>query len=401
MAKVCIIGFGCIGSGTYEILKQNKSIISERAGKDIEVKYIVDIRDFSQHEVAPLITTDFSKVLSDSEVDVVVECMGGTTIAYDYTKAALESGKSVVSSNKELVAYKGDELSKLAQSKGVKYLYEASVGGGIPIIRPINTSLCANNITEITGILNGTTNYILTKMLCDGAKFETALSDAQKLGYAERDPSADVEGFDTGKKISILSSMALGKKVNFEDVHTEGITKVALEDIEYAEAIDSTIKLFGKFKKCEDGNEVYVAPMIVNNKNLLYGVDDVFNAILVKSDMLGDSLYYGRGAGKLATASAVVSDVMDAVLNADSVYTPSWDGTDTRIIKSYDDVRNSFMVRIKNTDGAFELALKRFDNVKTLEIKDGEFAIITGEIKVKELNASLEGLEVISMYAFA
>lgn len=401
MAKVCIIGFGCIGSGTYEILKQNRCIISERAGEEIEVKYIVDIRDFSQHEVAPLVTTDFTKVLSDSEVNVVVECMGGTTVAYDYTKAALEAGKSVVSSNKELVAAKGDELSLIAREKGVKYLYEASVGGGIPIIRPINTSLCANNITEITGILNGTTNYILTKMLSEGAKFETALSDAQKLGYAERDPSADVEGFDTGKKISILSSMALGKKVNFEDVNTEGITKVTLEDIEYAEAIDSTIKLFGKFKRCEDGNEAYVAPMIVGRKSPLYGVDDVFNAILVKSDMLGDSLYYGRGAGKLATASAVVSDVMDAVLNADSLYTPAWEPADSRIIKSYDDVRNSFMVRIRSTEGAFELALERFDNVKTLEIKDGEFAIITGEIKVKELKKSLEGLDVISMYAFA
>ncbi len=401
MAKVCIIGFGCIGSGTYEVLKENKDIIAKRVGETIEVKYVVDIRDFSQHEVAPLVTTDFSKVLSDSEVTIVVEAMGGTTYAYDYSKAALESGKTVVTSNKELVAAKGDELSKLAESKGVKYLYEASVGGGIPIIRPMTSSLGANNITEITGILNGTTNYILTKMLCDGAKFETALSNAQKLGYAESDPTADVEGFDTGKKISILSSMAIGKKVNFEDVHTEGITKVTLEDIEYAEAIDSTIKLIGKFKRCDDGDEVLVAPMIISKDSPLYGVDDVFNAILVKGDMLGDSLYYGRGAGKLATASAVVSDVMDAVYNASSPYKPAWESSDSKIIKNYADIKAAFMVRIKAADGALDLVLSRFNNAKTMEIKAGEFAVITEEITVDTLNASLEGLDVISAYAFA
>ncbi len=401
MSKVCIIGFGCIGSGTYEILKQNKDIISKRTGTDIDVKYIVDIRDFSQHEVAPLVTADFDKVLSDSEVDVVVECMGGTTYAYDYTKKALLAGKNVISSNKELVAHSGDELSLIAMEKGVKYLYEAAVGGGIPIIRPITSSLCANNIVEITGILNGTTNYILTKMLSDGSSFESALSDAQKLGYAERDPSADIEGWDTGKKISILSSMAVGKKIDFRHVHTVGITKVTLEDIEYAEAIGATIKLIGKYKKCSDGIEVYVEPMIVSDNSPLYGVDDVFNAILVNGDMLGDSLYYGRGAGKLATASAVVSDVMDAVLNTSSPYTPAWEPCEDRICKEYDDVRNSFVVRIKNTDNAFDIALQRFDNVKTLEIKDGEFAIITGDMTVSELNKSLEGLDVISGYATA
>lgn len=400
MAKVCIIGFGCIGSGTYEILKENKKIISERVGESIDVKYIVDIRDFSQHEVAPLVTTDFTKVTGDPEVNVVVECMGGTTIAYDYTKAALLSGKNVISSNKELVAAHGDELSQIAADKGVKYLYEASVGGGIPIIRPMMSSLCANNITEITGILNGTTNYILTKMLSEGTSFEAALSDAQKLGYAERDPSADVEGWDTGKKISILSSMATGSKVDFRDVNTKGITGVTLEDIEYAESLGATIKLFGKYKKTVDGTEVYVEPMVVYSDNPLYGVDDVFNAILVKGDMLGDSLYYGRGAGKLATASAVVSDVMDAVLNTAAPYIPAWKDTGRGNVKAYDEVRNSFMVRVKNDDGAFRTVLDRFENAKTIEIKDGEFAVITGEIKVSELTKALDGLNVISQYAF-
>ena len=401
MAKICIIGFGCIGSGTYEVLKQNKDIIAKRAGESIEVKYIVDIRDFSEHEVAPLVTTDFSKVLSDSEVTVIAETMGGTTYAYDYTKAALESGKSVITSNKELVALKGDELSLLAQSKGVKYLYEAAVGGGIPIIRTIAGSLGANNITEITGILNGTTNYILTKMLSEGTGFGDALSDAQKLGYAEQDPTADVEGFDTGKKISILSSMALGRKVNFADVYTEGITRVSLEDIEYAEAVDCTIKLIGKFKRCDDGDDVLVAPMLIHKSSPLYGVDDVFNAVLVKGDMLGDSLYYGRGAGKLATASAVVSDIMDAVYNASADYTPAWESVDCRIIKSHEDLKSSFMIRVKYTKDAYASALGAFRNAKTIEIKDGEFAVITQEITVKELKKAVETLDVISMYAFA
>ncbi len=401
MAKVCIIGFGCIGSGTYEVLKQNKDIIAKRAGEEIDVKYIVDIRDFSQHEVAPLVTTDFSKVLADDEVTVVAETMGGTTYAYDYTKAALESGKSVITSNKELVALKGDELSKLAESKGVKYFYEAAVGGGIPVIRTVSDSLGANNITEITGILNGTTNYILTKMLTEGTKFEDALSDAQKLGYAEQNPTADVEGFDTGKKISILSSMALGRKVNFEDVYTEGITKVTLEDIEYAEAVDCTIKLIGKFKRSEDGDDVLVAPMLIHNTSPLYGVDDVFNAVLIKGDMLGDSLYYGRGAGKLATASAVVSDIMNAVENASSRYTPAWESADERIIKTHDEYSASFMIRLSAAEGAYAKALAAFDNAKTIEIKDGEFAVITQDITVAELKKAISNLEVISVYAFA
>ena len=401
MAKVCIIGFGCIGSGTYEVLKQNKDIISKRAGEEIDVKYIVDIRDFSQHEVAPLVTTDFSKVLADDEVTVVAETMGGTTYAYDYTKAALESGKSVITSNKELVALKGDELSKLAEAKGVKYFYEAAVGGGIPVIRTVSDSLGANNITEITGILNGTTNYILTKMLTEGTKFEDALSDAQKLGYAEQNPTADVEGFDTGKKISILSSMALGRKVNFEDVYTEGITKVTLEDIEYAEAVGCTIKLIGKFKRSLDGDDVLVAPMLIHNSSPLYGVDDVFNAVLIKGDMLGDSLYYGRGAGKLATASAVVSDIMNAVENVSSRYTPAWESADERIIKTHDEYSASFIIRLSALEGAYAKALAAFDNAKTIEIKDGEFAVITQDITVAQLKKAISNLEVISVYAFA
>jgi len=263
MAKICIIGFGCIGSGTYEIIKKNAKSISRKSGEDIEVKYIIDIRDFSSHEAADLFTSDFEKVLNDDEVTVVVETMGGVGPAYEYTKAALSKGKNVVTSNKELVAIKGDELFALASQNGVKYFYEASVGGGIPIIRPILTSLGSNEITEITGILNGTTNYILTKMFKDGDSFDNALKTAQELGYAERNPSADVDGFDTGKKISILSSMVIGKKVNHEDVHTLGITKITLEDTKYAEKMGYSIKLLGRFKNVNGEYEVMVEPMFV------------------------------------------------------------------------------------------------------------------------------------------
>ncbi len=401
MAKVCIIGFGCIGSGAYEILKENKDIISRRTGEDIEVKYIVDIRDFSQHEVAPLVTTDFNKVLADDEVDIVIESMGGVSYAYTYTKAALEKGKNVVTSNKELVAAKGDELFAIAKANGCKYFYEASVGGGIPIIRPLLTSLNANNITEISGILNGTTNYILTKMIKEGTDFADAVSQAQKLGYAERDPSADVEGHDACKKISILSSMALGKKVNFQDVYTKGITEITLADTKYAEALGCAIKLIGRFKKTNNGAEVFVSPMFVHHASPLYSVEDVFNAIMVKGDMLGDALFYGKGAGMLATASAVISDVMEVVKGAKDDINVPWESCEDKIVADFDDVKASFVARISNSDGAMALALERFDNAKTLEIIDGEFAIITQEMTVCDFNKAIDGLDVINSFLFA
>lgn len=401
MAKVCIIGFGCIGSGAYEILKENKDIISKRAHEDIEVKYIVDIRDFSQHEVAPYVTDNFDKVLADDEVDIVIESMGGVTYAYEYTKAALKKGKNVVTSNKELVAAKGDELFALAKENGCKYFYEASVGGGIPIIRPLLTSLNANNITQISGILNGTTNYILTKMIKEGTSFDDAVSQAQKLGYAERDPSADVEGHDACKKISILSSMALGKKVNFEDVYTRGITEITLADTKYAEALGCAIKLIGRFKKTDCGAEVFVSPMFVPSDSPLYSVEDVFNAIMVTGDMLGDALFYGKGAGKLATASAVISDVIEVVKGSmDDINVP-WESCKEKIIADYNDVKGSFVARISNKDGAMSLALNRFENVKTLEIIDGEFAIITQEMTVCDFNKALDGLDVLNSFMFA
>ncbi len=401
MAKVCIIGFGCVGSGTYEILKENKDLISMRTGETVDVKYVVDIRDFTGHEIAPIVTTDFDAVLSDKEVDIVIETMGGTTFAYQYTKAALESKKSVVTSNKELVAAKGDELFAIARKNGVKYFYEAAVGGGIPIIRPLITSLGANKITEITGILNGTTNYILTNMLSGSVSFEKALFEAQKLGYAESNPSADVDGFDTGKKISILSSMVLGKKVNYEDVYTEGITAVTEEDTRYAAAMDCVIKLIGKYKSTETGDEVYVAPMLVKSDSPLYKVDDVFNGILVNGDMLGQALFYGKGAGKLATASAVVSDVMEVVKDAKDDVVPAWVPCNEKITKDFGEVCASFFVRIKSSDNMLSLAVSRFKDERIFEIIEGEFALVTPCMKVSEAEKLLEGIDVIKKYMFA
>ena len=401
MAKVCIIGFGCVGSGTYEVLKENKHLIEMRTGETVDVKYIVDIRDFSGHEVAPFVTTNFDDVLSDEEVSIVIETMGGTSFAYDYTKRALESGKNVVTSNKELVALKGDELFALAKENGVNYFYEASVGGGIPIIRPLISSLGANKVTEITGILNGTTNYILTNMLKNGTSFAECLSEAQKLGYAESDPTADVEGFDTGKKISILSSMVVGKKVNFENVYTEGITKVSSEDAHYAEALGCAIKLIGKYKDTEDGAEVFVAPMFVGKESPLHHIDDVFNGILVYGDMLGESLFYGRGAGMLATASAVVSDVMEIVKGAPDHSKLPWSACNENIVKDYNDVKARFFVRIKDSNGAMSKVINAFSGEKTIELYDGEFAVITPCISVKELGTVLSDVEIISRYMFA
>jgi len=396
MAKICIIGFGCIGSGTYEIIKKNAKSISRKSGEDIEVKYIIDIRDFSDHEASELFTSDFDKVLNDDEVTLVVETMGGVGPAYDYTKAALAKGKNVVTSNKELVAIKGDELFALAAKNGVKYFYEASVGGGIPIIRPILTSLGSNEITEITGILNGTTNYILTKMFKDGESFDKALKTAQELGYAERNPSADVDGHDTCKKISILSSMIIGKKVNHEDVHTTGITKITLEDTKYAEKMGYSIKLFGRFKNVCGEYEVMVEPMMVKKDNPLSGVEDVFNGIFVNGDMLGDAMFYGRGAGKLPTASAVVADVIEVVKGAKDDLVVPWVPCDEKIIKDYDKISSKFFVRIANASK--DEVKNAFGNVCFTDGIDEEIAFVTEEITVEKLNHCLNGFELLNRF---
>ncbi|MBQ2670841.1 MAG: homoserine dehydrogenase, partial [Clostridia bacterium] len=315
MAKAAIMGYGTVGSGVYEIIKNNAEKLKKNAnGEPIETKYILDIRDFPDHKEKHLFTKDFNDILNDSEVSVVAEVMGGLHPAYEFTKSLLESGKSVVTSNKELVATYGTELLALAREKNVNYFFEASVGGGIPIIRPMHQCLTANNIIRIAGILNGTTNYILNQMIKNGQTFDAALKDAQAKGFAERNPAADIEGHDACRKIAILTSLASGLTVDYNDIETKGITDITLDDVNYAAQMDAVIKLIGFAEFQEDG-KIYsiVSPMVVKNDSPLSGVDGVMNAIMVTGDCVGNVMFYGAGAGKLPTASAVVADVVDAV----------------------------------------------------------------------------------------
>lgn len=312
MIQISVLGYGTVGSGVVEVIHTNYDNIAKRAGQEINVKYVLDLRDFPEDPIQDKIVHDFNIILNDPEVKVVVETMGGVHPAYDFVKASLEAGKSVCTSNKELVASHGAELLEIAKSKNVNFLFEASVGGGIPIIRPLNQSLTADEIQEISGILNGTTNYILTKMSHEGVKFEDALKDAQEKGFAERNPEADVEGYDACRKIAILTSLAYGMQVDYEDIYTEGITKISDVDIRYAKQLGVSIKMLGSSKKVGDKVYAMIAPMMIHADNPLYSVNGVFNAIFVKGNVLGDVMFYGAGAGKLPTASAVVSDVVDA-----------------------------------------------------------------------------------------
>ena len=312
MINVAILGFGTVGSGVYEILKKNPDAIAKKAGDILNIKYILDIRDFDDHPEKNLFTKDYNDILSDDTVKIVIEVMGGLNPAYDFTKSAILAGKTVVTSNKELVATHGTELIALAKEKSVNYFFEASVGGGIPIIRPLNQCLAANEVQEINGILNGTTNFILTKMFSEGTSFESALAEAQALGYAESNPAADVEGHDACRKTAILTSLATGKFVDYNDIPTEGISGISTTDVLFADKIGYVIKLIGASKVAEDGKvTAIVAPRLVSKENQLSDVNGVFNAILLKGDSLGDVMFYGRGAGKLPTASAVVADVID------------------------------------------------------------------------------------------
>ncbi|MCI8725820.1 MAG: homoserine dehydrogenase [Hungatella sp.] len=326
MIKVAIMGYGTIGSGVYEVLKTNKQVIAADVGQDVEVKYILDLREFPGTEVEEKIIHDFSVIAEDEEIQIVVETMGGLNPAYSFVKTCLEAGKHVATSNKALVAAYGTELLEIARKKKVNFLFEASVGGGIPIIRPLYTCLMGEKIQEITGILNGTTNYILTKMDKEGASFNGALKEAQDLGYAERNPEADVEGHDTCRKIAILTAMATKKEVNYQDIHTEGITRITDIDFKYAGKMGTSIKLFGSSRMEGDQVFAWVAPVMIGTDHPLYAVSDVYNGILVKGNMLGTSMYYGSGAGKLPTASAVVADIMEAAKNPDVNIPLGWTG---------------------------------------------------------------------------
>ncbi len=388
MIKIAILGYGTVGSGVYEILRKSTSAIAKRAGGGIDIKYILDIRDFDTHPEKHIFTKDYNDILNDDEVSVVVEVMGGLNPAYEFTKSALLKGKSVVTSNKELVATCGTELIKIAKENDANYFFEASVGGGIPIIRPLNQCLTANEITEINGILNGTTNYILTKMFKEGASFDDALKTAQELGYAERNPEADVEGHDACRKIAILASLATGKFIDYNDIPTEGITKISKDDVNFADKIGYVIKLIGSAKVSADGKvSARVAPRLVSKESQLSSVNDVFNAILLHGDSLGDVMFYGRGAGKLPTASAVVADVIDACKHLHVNKWVIWSEAEKDLMNSPDDSEYCYFVRTK--DESLKESLKDVVVVGTTE--DGETVITTGLMTEKEFKEKAFG----------
>lgn len=388
MVNVAILGYGVVGSGVYEVIRKNeKSIEKKTGGKAIRVTHILDLRDFPDHEQPELFTKSFDDIINDPDVSVVVEVMGGLSPAYEYSKAALLAGKNVVTSNKALVAEHGTELMAIAKENNINYLFEASVGGGIPIIRPLSQCLLANEIEEIYGILNGTTNYILTKMITDGADFESALAEAQRLGYAERNPEADVEGHDACRKIAILASLASGKFVDWKLVKTEGITKITRSDVAFAAKYHAVIKLIGFAKLSEDG-KVYirVCPMVIPETNQLADVNGVFNAILVKGDSIGDVMFYGRGAGKLPTASAVVADVIDAAKHIHTNKLMTWKKVDEDFLVDPDTVASRFFVR--TSDAA---VIRDFEGAEDLGGADGEWFFITQMLPEADFVKKLDG----------
>ncbi|MBQ9161809.1 MAG: homoserine dehydrogenase [Clostridia bacterium] len=338
MINVAVLGFGVVGSGTVEVLTQNKALIEKKVGDSVNIKYILDLRDFPDSPFGSLVVHDFNVILNDPEVSIVAEMMGGSHPAYDFTKACLMAGKSVVTSNKEVVANFGVELLRLAAENGASYLFEASVGGGIPIIRPINNDLSSNQIISVSGILNGTTNYILTKMESEGADFDSVLKDAQRKGYAEANPAADVEGLDAARKIVILAAMSFGKRIAPSSIHCEGITKITLDDITLARKMGYAIKLIGYTEKINDKVLAMVSPRLVPMSNPIGGVNDVFNGILVDADMVGKVMFYGPGAGKLPTASAVVADMIDIMAHTPSgIKAPVWTDADEDDIADFDE----------------------------------------------------------------
>jgi homoserine dehydrogenase len=364
MVKVAVMGYGTIGSGVVEILEKNAARIRQTSGEELVVKYVLDLREFEGDPIQSRIVHDYKIIAADPEVRVVVETMGGVEPAYTFVKAMLEAGKHVTTSNKALVADKGAELIALAEEKNVNFLFEASVGGGIPIIRPLMSSITGDEIVEISGIVNGTTNYMLTKMTEEGGAFEDVLKEAQAKGYAEKDPTADVEGYDACRKIAILTSLICGQQVNYEDIHTEGITHITPTDIMYAKEMGRAIKLLAMSKQTEDGYMAMVAPFLLPKEHPLYSVNDVFNAIFVKGNMLGDSMFYGSGAGKLPTASAVVGDIVDMVKHMHTHIRLNWDPTPMQLA-DYRKNETRFFVRTKASK---EEISKTFGSVEFIDL---------------------------------
>ena len=382
MVKVAVLGYGTVGSGIVEVIKTNQEAINQKTEDEMDVKYILDLRDFPGDPYEDLVVHDVDVIMNDPDVKVVAEAMGGVEPAYTFTKRALMAGKSVCTSNKELVEKHGQELMALARENHCNYLFEASVGGGIPIIRTLNTALTPEKIDAITGILNGTTNYILTKMETEGADFDAVLKKAQDMGYAERNPEADIEGHDACRKIAILSSLAFGKNVDAAHIHTEGITKITTNDFAYTKKLGATIKLLGMSKMIDGKYFAMVSPFVLFPKNPLYSVSDVFNAILVHGNNLGNTMYYGAGAGKLPTASAVVSDMIDCARHLGKTFPCRWEAEELHL-SSLEDSRKRFFVRIESEERA--KAESVFEGAQFIEgVIDGEAGLISQVMSEKE-----------------
>ena len=395
MIKVAVMGYGTIGSGVVEIIEKNNKQLTERIGEGIEVKSVLDLREFEGDPIQSKIVHDYKVIVDDPEISIVVETMGGVEPAFTFVKAMLEAKKSVCTSNKALVADKGAELFAIAKANNVSFLYEASVGGGIPIIRPIYNALTAEVIEEISGILNGTTNFMLTKMTEDGSDYDDVLKEAQALGYAEKDPTADVEGFDPCRKIAILTSLTSGKTVDFNDIPTEGISKITSDDIKYAKKMNSVIKLIASSYKLGDSYTCIVAPFIVPKTHPLYQVNDVFNAVFVKGNMLGDSMFYGSGAGKLPTASAVIADVVDVAKNPNVTIPMSWTA-DKLTLADPDDLENVFFVRTTTNKSDIE---KVFGPVEYVDAAiSNEVSFISAKMTEKEFKNKLSSLSNVVKY---
>lgn len=396
MINIAVLGYGTVGSGVVEVINTNHKHINKRAGEEINIKYVLDLRDFPGDPVESILVHDYNTILNDEEVKVVVEVMGGVEPANTFVRQALTRGKSVCTSNKELVAKYGAELLAIAKENNVNFLFEASVGGGIPIIRPINQSLTVDHIDEISGILNGTTNYILTKMADEGLPFETVLKKAQEKGYAERNPEADICGYDACRKIAILTSLVYGKQVDYEDIYTEGITEITKRDFEYARLLGTSIKLLGTAKKIDGTVYAIVAPFMINGDHCLIGVNGVYNGIFLHGDMLDNVMFYGRGAGKLPTASAVVSDVVDAVKHRHTNIMTIWK-PEKKELGDISSFRCGFFVRVKGID--LENQIKdTFGKVKFAELSDAddETAFLTEEMTEGEFNDKIKNFDLIT-----
>ena len=389
MISVAIMGHGTVGSGVAEILTTHKQKLFKAVGEELYVKHILDLREFPDSPLADRFTKNFEDIVNDIEVRVVVEVMGGTNPAYDFVKRCLQAGKSVVTSNKELVAKHGAELLAVAKENNANFLFEASVGGGIPIIRPLSQCLVANEVDEITGILNGTTNFIFGKMINDNMDFSDALKLAQDLGYAERNPEADIEGHDACRKICILASLAFGKHIYPDNVYTKGISEITLDDVKYADSLNYVIKLIGDVKKTEDGKlDILVAPMLLSKDCILSDINDVFNGILVKGDCTGDVMFYGKGAGKLPTASAVVADVVDCAKHLKARKRIFWTDSDESQVASYKDSKTAMYIRVA---GKGEMAQSLFPDSEIMKA-DGNTVLMTQEYKFGEIEEKIAKL---------